>query len=317
MPIRLPENLPAVNVLEQENVFVMSAQQAQHQDIRPLKILLLNLMPKKIETEIHIIRMLSNSPLQVDLELMRINDKPSKNTSIEHMETFYKDFDGVKNNKYDGMIITGAPLGAVPFEDVNFWPEMVKVMDWTKTHVTSTLYLCWAVQAAMHHFYGITKRVMTKKVSGVYKHHLLKPLSPIVRGFDDVFDSPHSRYAELPLDQLNANPELEVISVSDEVGAYLVARKDGREVFVIGHSEYEPQCLKDEYERDIAAGINPSIPENYFPNNDPSQQPIVTWKSHGNLLFNNWLNYYVYQLTPFDINAIGEEITPSPMQLGG
>jgi homoserine O-succinyltransferase len=317
MPIRLPGNLPAATVLERENVFVMSDQKAQHQDIRPLKILLLNLMPKKIETEIHIIRMLSNTPLQVDLELMRIHDKPSKNTSIEHMETFYKDFDGVKNNKYDGMIITGAPLGAVPFEDVEFWSEMVRVMDWTRTHITSTLYLCWAVQAAMHHFYNITKRVMDKKVSGVYPHRLLKPLSPIVRGFDDLFYSPHSRYAEISLDALNAHPELEVISDSEQVGAYLVARKDGREVFVIGHSEYEPQCLKDEYERDIAAGINPAIPENYFPNDDPSQQPIVTWKSHGNLLFANWLNYYVYQLTPFDIDAIGREVLDVPMQLGG
>ena len=317
MPIRLPGNLPAVQALERENVFVMSDQVAQHQDIRPLKILLLNLMPKKIETEIHLIRMLSNTPLQVDLELMRINDKPSKNTSIEHMETFYKDFAGVKDEKYDGMIITGAPLGAVPFEDVHFWPEMVQVMDWTKTHVTSTLYLCWAVQAAMHHFYGISKRVLAKKVSGVYPHHLLKPLSPIVRGFDDVFAAPHSRYAELSLAALNAHPELEVISVSDQVGAYLVARKDGREVFVIGHSEYEPQCLKDEYERDLAAGINPSIPENYFPNNDPTQNPTVTWKSHGNLLFSNWLNYYVYQLTPFDIDAIGREVMPVPIQLGG
>ena len=317
MPIRLPGNLPAANVLERENVFVMSDQQAQHQDIRPLKILLLNLMPKKIETEIHIIRMLSNTPLQVDLELMRIHDKPSKNTSIEHMETFYKDFDGVKNSKYDGMIITGAPLGAIPFEDVDFWAEMKTVMDWTKTHVTSTLYLCWAVQAAMHHFYGIDKRIMTKKVSGVYSHRLIKPLSPIVRGFDDVFNSPHSRYAELSMDELNAHPDLEVISDSEEVGAYLLARKDGREVFVIGHSEYEPQCLKDEYERDIAAGLNPSVPENYFPNDDPGQQPIVTWKSHGNLLFSNWLNYYVYQLTPFDIDAIGREVLDVPIQLGG
>ena len=317
MPIRLPGSLPAVGVLQRENVFVMSDLQAQHQDIRPLKILLLNLMPKKIETEIHLIRMLSNTPLQVDMELMRIHDKPSKNTSIEHMETFYKDFDGVKNNKYDGMIITGAPLGAVPFHEVDFWPEMIEVMNWTKTHVTSTLYLCWAVQAAMHHFYGIDKRVMTKKVSGVYRHRLLKPLSPIVRGFDDVFNSPHSRYAELSLEELNSHPELEVISDSEEVGAYLVARKDGREVFVIGHSEYEPLCLKDEYERDIAAGINPNVPENYFPNDDPSQQPIVTWKSHGNLLFSNWLNYYVYQLTPFDIEAIGREVMDVPIQLGG
>ncbi len=317
MPIRLPGNLPAAEALERENVFVMSDQQAQHQDIRPLKILLLNLMPKKIETEVHIIRMLSNTPLQVDLELMRIHDKPSKHTSIEHMENFYRDFDGVKNNKYDGMIITGAPLGAKPFEEVIFWDEMKQVMDWTRTHVTSTLYLCWAVQAAMYHFYGIEKKVMDKKVSGVYSHHLLKPLSPLVRGFDDAFDAPHSRFAEISLDQIEKHPQLENIAASEQVGAYLVGRKDGREMFVIGHSEYEPLCLKDEYERDIAAGLKPSIPENYFPNNDPKQQPIVTWKSHGNLLFNNWLNYYVYQMTPFDINAIGEETAPMPIQLGG
>lgn len=305
MPIRLPGHLPAVDALQRENVFVMSDQQAQHQDIRPLKILLLNLMPKKIETEIHLIRMLSNTPLQVDLELMRIHDKPSKNTSIEHMETFYKDFDGVKDNKYDGMIITGAPLGAVPFEEVLFWDEMQRVMDWSRHNVTSTLFLCWAVQAAMYHQYSITKRVLDRKVSGVYPHHLVKPQSPIVRGFDDVFDAPHSRYAEISLEAINAHPELETVAISAEVGPFLAVRKDGRQVFVIGHSEYEPLCLKDEYERDQRAGLNPSIPENYFPDDDPQQQPLVTWKSHGNLLFNNWLNYYVYQLTPFDIKQIG------------
>lgn len=305
MPIRLPGHLPAVDVLERENVFVMSDQRAQHQDIRPLKILLLNLMPKKIETEIHIIRMLSNTPLQVDLELMRIHDKPSKNTSIEHMEAFYKDFDEVKSKKYDGMIITGAPLGAIPFEDVLFWDEMKQVMDWTRTNVTSTLFLCWAVQAAMYHFYDINKRVLDKKVSGVYRHRLNSPHSPIVRGFDDVFDAPHSRYAEISMEAIEAHPDLELISSSDEVGAFLAARKDGRQVFVIGHSEYEPNCLKGEYERDIEAGLNPAIPENYFPNDDPTQQPLVTWKSHGNLLFNNWLNYYVYQATPYNIEEIG------------
>ncbi|MGQ9427064.1 homoserine O-acetyltransferase MetA [Gilvimarinus sp. F26214L] len=307
MPIRLPGNLPAADVLQRENVFVMSDQQAQHQDIRPLKILLLNLMPKKIETEIHLIRMLSNTPLQVDLELMRIHDKPSKNTSIEHMETFYKEFEGVKDRKFDGLIITGAPLGAIPFEEVIFWEELKTVMDWSRTHVTSTLFLCWAVQAAMYHHYGIMKRVLDKKVSGVFAHHLVKPHSPIVRGFDDVFDAPHSRYAEISMEAIASRPELEVVAASEEVGAFLVARKDGRQVFVIGHSEYEPNCLKDEYERDMKAGLNPSIPENYFPNDDPTQQPTVTWKSHGNLLFNNWLNYYVYQLTPFDMEKIGGE----------
>lgn len=310
MPIRLPGQLPAAEVLQRENVFVMSDQQAEHQDIRPLKILLLNLMPKKIETEIHLIRMLSNTPLQVDLELMRIDDKPSKNTSIEHMETFYKDFDGVRDKKYDGLIITGAPLGAVPFEEVRFWDDMKAVMDWSRSNVTSTLFLCWAVQAAMYHFYGISKHVLDRKVSGVYSHRLIKPLSPIVRGFDDVFDAPHSRWAEISMEAIEANPDLEVVAASDEVGAYLVVRKDGRQIFVIGHSEYEPLCLKDEYERDLKAGLNPSIPENYFPGDDPSQQPLVTWKSHGNLLFNNWLNYYVYQMTPFDISQIGVDGEP-------
>jgi homoserine O-succinyltransferase len=305
MPIRLPGHLPAVDVLQRENVFVMSHQRAQHQDIRPLKILLLNLMPKKIETEIHLIRMLSNSPLQVDLELMRIHDKPSKHTSIEHMETFYKDFDDVKDRKYDGMIITGAPLGNVPFEDVVFWDELKQVMDWAKRNVTSTMFLCWAVQAAMYHQYDIMKRLLDNKVSGVYRHRLLSPHCPIVRGFDDIFDAPHSRFAEIPVEALDAHPELEVVAVSDEVGPYLVVRKDCRQVFVIGHSEYEPMCLKNEYERDKAAGLDVAIPENYFPDDDPTQQPLVTWKSHGNLLFNNWLNYYVYQQTPFNIEEIG------------
>src|SRR5690606_27611597 len=208
-------------VLQRENVFVMSDQQAQHQDIRPLKFLLLNLMQKKIETEIHMIRMLSHSPLQVDLELMRIHDKPSKHTSIEHMETFYKEFEDVRHRKYDGMIITGAPLGALSFEEVNFWDEMKQVMDWSKRNVTSTLFLCWAVQAALYHQYGIAKRILERKVSGVYKHHLLAPLCPIVRGFDDVFDAPHSRWAEIPMEAIDAHPELEVVAASEEVGAYL------------------------------------------------------------------------------------------------
>lgn len=306
MPIRIPGNLPATRVLQQENVFVISDTQAAHQDIRPQKILLLNLMPKKIETEIHILRMLSNSPLQVDVDLMRIHDKPSKNTSIEHMQTFYKDFASVKDNKYDGMIITGAPLGKIPFEDVAFWNDLKVVMDWSKSHVTSTLFLCWAVQAIMFHQYGINKSVLDKKVSGVYRHKLVNPLSPIVRGFDDSFDAPHSRFAEIDEEGIRLHPQLEIVAASDKVGAFIVSRKDGRQLFVIGHSEYEPLCLKDEYERDVAAGQNIDIPENYFPDDDPSQQPMVTWKSHGTLLFCNWLNYYVYQQTPFDLNDIGK-----------
>jgi homoserine O-succinyltransferase/O-acetyltransferase len=315
MPLRIPDNLPASQVLQQENIFCISDAQAKHQDIRPQKILLLNLMPKKIETEIHLMRMLSNTPLQVEVDLMRITDRPSKNTPIAHMEAFYKDFSQIRANKYDGMIITGAPLGQVPFEEVYFWREMTEIMDWTLTNVTSVMYLCWGVQAAMYHLHGIQKVVLPKKISGVYPHHLVKPHSPIVRGFDDTFDAPHSRYAEVPVSAIDRVPELEIIAASEIAGAYIIASKDGRQLFVTGHSEYEPLCLKDEYERDLAAGQAPAIPEHYFPNNDPSLPPIVNWKSHGSLLFSNWLNYYVYQLTPFDMDRIGEQFGETKMKL--
>ncbi|MFT5099470.1 MAG: homoserine O-succinyltransferase [Planctomycetaceae bacterium] len=305
MPLRIPDGLPAAQILKKENIFCMSSSDAAHQDIRPLRILLLNLMPKKIETEIHILRMLANSPLQIDVELMRISDKPSKNTPIEHMETFYMDFEQVQKNKYDGMIITGAPLGQLEFEDVAFWPQMTRILDWTVTNVTSTLFLCWGVQAAMYHLYEINKYLLPKKITGVYPHHLVDSLAPAVRGFDDVFDAPHSRYAEILEADINAHPELELIAASKIAGAYVFQRKDGRQLFVTGHSEYEPDCLKDEYERDIESGLSPEVPENYFPEDDPSKSPTVTWKSHGNLLFSNWLNYYVYQLSPFDMEQIG------------
>lgn len=315
MPINIPDGLPAYKALLAENIFCMSESRAEHQDIRPLRILLLNLMPKKIETEIHILRMLSNSPLQVHVELMRIDDRPSKNTPVEHLDRFYKSFADVRDLKFDGMIITGAPLGQVEFDDVVFWNEMKAIMDWTTTHVTSTIFLCWAVQAAMFHLYGIEKHLLPKKISGVYPHRLVKPLSPIVRGFDDVFDAPHSRYAEVRAEDIAKVESLEIVATSDIAGPYIVARKDGRQLFVTGHSEYEPQCLKDEYERDLAAGIDPEIPEHYFPGDDPTRDPIVTWKSHGNLLFQNWLNYYVYQLTPFDASRIGEVLDETHMVL--
>ena len=305
MPLRIQDGLPAASVLKRENIFFMSSTDAAHQDIRPLRILLLNLMPKKIETEIHILRMLANSPLQTDVELMRISNTPSKNTPIEHMETFYKDFDDVKENKYDGMIITGAPLGQLPFEEVSFWPQLQEILDWRVTNVTSTLFLCWGVQAAMFHLYGIKKHLLPKKISGVYEHQLVDSLAPAVRGFDDVFDAPHSRYAEIKIEDIDRHPELNLIATSEIAGAYIFQRRDGRHLFVTGHSEYEPNCLKDEYERDVAAGINPDIPEHYFPDDNPELPPIVTWKSHGNLLFSNWLNYYVYQLSPFDVSQIG------------
>lgn len=308
MPINIPDGLPAIEVLQRENIFCITRSAAENQDIRPLKILLLNLMPKKIETEIHLLRMLSNTPLQVDIEFMRISDQPSKNTPIDHMENFYKDFSAIKNEKYDGMIITGAPLGQLELESVNFWQPMQEIMDWTKTNVTSTMFLCWAVQAAMKHLYQVPKHLLHKKITGVYPHRLVRPLSPIVRGFDDVFNSPHSRYAEVRGEDISRIEELEIVADSERAGPYIIARKDGRQLFITGHSEYEPHCLLDEYERDLDAGLDPDIPENYFPNDDPAAEPIVTWKSHGNLLFSNWLNYYVYQLTPFDQNLIGEKI---------
>lgn len=305
MPLRIPDELPATKILQDENIFCMTDSFAAHQDIRPLRVLLLNLMPKKIETEIHLMRMLSNSPLQVNIELMHIGEKKSKNTPIEHMESFYKTFDDIKAEKYDGMIITGAPLGQVPFSEVLFWDELVEIMDWTLQHVTSVMYLCWGVQASMYHRYGIQKKVLDKKISGVYDHRVIAPLAPVIRGFDDTFDAPHSRFAEVPPEEIEKNEELEIIAVSDVAGPYIVGRKDGRELFVTGHAEYEPLSLKSEYERDLDTGMNPPMPENYFPDDDPTRQPIVTWKSHGNLLFANWLNYYVYQLTPFDASLIG------------
>ena len=305
MPIRIPNNLPAREALQKENVFCISSSDAADQDIRPLRILILNLMPKKIETEIHLLRMLANSPLQLDVELMRIDNKPSKNTPIEHMDAFYKSFDEIQHEKYDGLIITGAPLGQVDFSSVSFWPELTKLLDWSVANVTSTMFLCWGVQAAMYHLYGIQKSVLDVKIFGVYPHHLINSLAPIVRGFDDVFNAPHSRYAEVPLKEILKHDELELIAESTIAGPYIVARKDGKQLFVTGHSEYEPLCLKDEYERDILAGHSPAIPENYFPNDNPANDPLVTWKSHGNLLFLNWLNYYVYQRTPFNSAEIG------------
>lgn len=315
MPITIPDGLPATHVLQRENIFCISSSRAQQQDIRPMRILLLNLMPKKIETEIHLLRMLSNTPLQVNIDLMRISEKPSKNTPIEHMEAFYKKFDEIRDSKYDGMIITGAPLGQVEFSDVNFMDAMEQILDWTTKNVTSTMFLCWAAQAAMFHLYGVPKYLLQRKLTGVYPHRLVKPLSPIVRGFDDVFDAPHSRYAEIRKEDIEQVTDLEIIADSEIAGAYIFAHKEGKHLFVTGHSEYEPLCLKDEYDRDLEAGIDPDIPENYFPNDDPSSNPIVTWKSHGNLLFSNWINYYVYQLTPYEETEIGTVRTDSQMQL--
>lgn len=309
MPIKIPDQLPAAEVLTNENIFVMTNSRAMHQDIRPLKVLLLNLMPKKIETEIQLMRMLSNTPLQVLVDLLRIDDRESKNTPKIHVETFYQDFEHVKNNKYDGLIITGAPLGLIPLEDVVYWDTLEKIIRWSQTHVTSSLFLCWAAQAALKVLYGLEKQTRTQKLSGVYYHHKLEQQDPLVRGFDDVFLAPHSRNAQFDGAFIRQHTDLRIFAESEEAGVYLAASKNCKQVFVTGHPEYDADTLSNEYQRDLAAGIHPHIPANYFPNNDPSLPPYHSWRSHGHLLFSNWLNYYVYQLTPFDLETMNTAAT--------
>ncbi len=303
MPINIPDNLPAAKVLRNENIFVMDETRATHQDIRPQRILILNIMPVKHTTETHLLRLLSNTPLQIEIDLMHPKNHTSKNTPIEHLETFYKTFDQVKDRNYDGLIITGAPLGGVNFEDVSYWDELKVIMDWAENHVTSTLYLCWGAQAALYHFYGIPKRLLKEKLFGVFKHRVLNRKIPLVRGFDDLFPAPHSRYMHIERSDIEKVSELEIIAESDEAGIYIFGTKDGKKIFVTGHSEYDPNTLKEEYERDLAKGLDIKPPVNYFPNDDPSKPPLVKWRSHANLLYTNWLNYYVYQVTPFDLNG--------------
>lgn len=309
MPIKIPDQLPAAEVLGQENIFVMTESRAVTQNIRPLRVLILNLMPKKIETEIQLMRMLSNSPLQVDVDLLRIDDRESKNTPQAHLENFYHDFEQVRGNNYDGMIITGAPLGLVEFEEVVYWPRIVEIIEWSHQHVTSTLFLCWAVQAALKALYGMEKQTHGEKLSGVYRHHRLDEHEALLRGFDDEFVAPHSRYAAFDGDLIRAHTDLQIFAESEEAGVYLAATKDCRQVFVTGHPEYDALTLDGEYRRDLAARLTPVIPVNYYPNNDPSQTPRATWRSHGHLLFSNWLNYYVYQLTSYKVEDIGKVFT--------
>lgn len=303
MPICIPDKLPAFELLKDENVFVMTSSRAQRQEIRPLKLLFLNLMPKKIETENQFLRLLSNSPLQVDIQLLRIDHRESKNTPSEHLNSFYCDFDEIKTQNFDGLIITGAPLGKVQFSDVVYWPTLIEIIEWAKEHVTSTLYVCWAVQAALNVLYDMPKLTREQKLSGVYSHNTLYKNAILTRGFDDTFLAPHSRYAHFPVDQIQQHTDLEILVSSQEAGAYLMASKDKRMVFVTGHPEYNSDTLANEYQRDLLAGINPDMPVNYFPENNPDIAPKATWRSHANLLFSNWLNYYVYQLTPFDLNT--------------
>ena len=306
MPIKIPENLPALDILQKENIFVMGEERAFHQDIRPLKIIILNLMPIKETTETQLLRLLGNSPLQVDIVLLRIDTHISKNTAQEHLDSFYKSFDEIKSQKFDGMIITGAPVEHLDFEEVTYWEEFKTILDWTKTHVTSTLYICWAAQAGLYHHYGIPKYPLAEKMFGIFKHNVNKSSlngMQLLRGFDDEFNVPHSRHTEIKRSDLEIHPELEILSESEEAGLYIVVSQDGRQVFVTGHSEYDTLTLKEEYDRDIAKGLSIALPKSYFPKDDPTKTPIHNWRSHTNLLFQNWLNYYVYQETPYDLGA--------------
>ncbi len=304
MPLNIPDKLPSVEVLKQENIFVMEETDAVHQDIRPLRIAILNLMPLKIKTETHLLRLLSNTPLQVEIVLLHTKNHISKNTPIEHLKSFYKTFEEVKDKKCDGLIITGAPIEQLDFQDVDYWDELKKIMDWSFSHVTSTMFICWGAQAGLYHFYGIEKYPLNEKMFGVYDHTIENSKVPLIRGFDEVFQAPHSRHTEVRLEDILKVKELEVVSVSDVAGVYIVSDKLGKQVFVTGHSEYDPSTLKEEYERDKAKGLDIKIPYNYYPDNDPNNAPRVRWKSHANLLFYNWLNYYVYQATPFNLDDI-------------
>ena len=307
MPIRIPNDLPAAGTLQQENIFVMPQDRAIAQDIRPLEIVLLNLMPTKIATETQLSRLLGNTPLQVNLELMHTSSHKSKNVSQEHLLSFYKSFDELKDRKFDGMVITGAPVELMDFEDVDYWEELCKIMEWSKTHVHSTFHICWGAQAGLYYHYGIGKQQLPEKIFGVFPHKVDYKRSILLRGFDDLFWAPHSRHTTVSREDIEAVPELKILASSEKAGVYAVANKGGRQIFVTGHSEYDPETLKTEYLRDKNQGLPIKVPENYFPNDDDTHDPIVRWRGHANLLFSNWLNYFVYQTTPYDIMSIGDE----------
>lgn len=304
MPLRLPDKLPAIEFLKHENIFVLGDERADSQDIRPLRIVVLNLMPLKITTETDLIRLLSNSPLQLDVQFMKVKAHTSKNTPVEHMKAFYRDFEKMADEKFDGMIVTGAPVEHLDYGQVTYWDEISGIFDWARTHVTSTLYICWAAQAGLYHHYGIPKYPLPEKMFGIFPQIPLEPTLPIFRGFDDVFYMPHSRHTELHREDILAVPELSLIAESPQSGVGMVMARGGREIFITGHSEYSPYTLDTEYKRDLGKGLPIRKPYNYYRNDDPSQPPLVTWRAHGNLLFQNWLNYYVYQETPYNINDI-------------
>ena len=307
MPIKIPESLPARATLEGENIFAITERRAVTQDIRPLRILLLNLMPTKIVTETQLARLLGNSPLQIELELIMTTGHQSRNTSREHMLAFYKTFDDVRHQHFDGMVITGAPVEQMPFEQVDYWPELCEIMSWSKTHVTSTFHICWAAQAGLYHHFGIEKKPLTKKLFGVFEHAVERRSSMLLRGFDDRFFVPHSRHTTIDRAQVEAVPALKILASSPEAGIYAMATDKGRQIFITGHSEYDADTLRLEYERDKRAGLPIDVPKNYFPNDDDTQPPRVTWRGHANLLYANWLNYFVYQRTPYIIGDIAHE----------
>lgn len=309
MPVNIPRELPARAVLESENVFVMSTERAERQDIRPLRIGIVNLMPTKIATETQLLRLLGNTPPQLQISLLHMESHASRNTSTDHLDSFYATFDEVveRDEKFDGLIITGAPIELLDFEDVDYWPELCKIMDWSADHVFSTLHVCWGAQAGLYRHYGVGKHTLPQKVFGVFQHEVLNPRSRILSGFDGHFPAPHSRHTDVRAEDIAAVPDLELLAVSQEAGVYLAASTDGRQLFVTGHPEYDAFTLDSEYRRDIGRGLEIDVPRHYYPDDDPTQQPMVTWRSHAHLLYANWLNYCVYQRTPFNVSAIPAE----------
>ena len=305
MPLRLPDKLPAIELLKKENIFVMDDSRATSQDIRPLRIVILNLMPLKITTETDLVRLLSNTPLQMEIYFMKLKSHTSKNTPIEHMMMFYKDFDVLEKKKFDGMIITGAPIEHLEFEDVEYWDEISKIFAWADTHVTSTMYICWAAQAGLYYHYGVPKYQLPKKMFGIFQQHTLQPQIPLFRGFDDLFSMPHSRHTEVRREDIEKHKELEIVAESPESGVSIVMARGGRQIFVTGHMEYSPYTLDSEYRRDLGKRDDVDMPKNYYRDNDPQKAPNVTWRAHANLLFSNWINYYIYQETPYNIEEIG------------
>ncbi len=310
MPVRIPNDLPARKTLAEENIFVMTADRAGHQDIRPLRIAVLNLMPTKIVTETQILRLLSNTPLQVDITFIRMETHESRNTPSAHLDSFYESLDTVLHERFDGLIITGAPVETLAFDKVDYWPELVRLMDWSRTNVWSTMHICWGAQAALYHHFGVPKYPVPAKVFGLFPHKVLDPQEPIMRGFDEVFYAPHSRHTEVRPEDIRKVKSVKLVAVSDEAGVYMAVSSDGRMIFVTGHPEYDRLTLKAEYDRDVAKGLAISVPKNYFPGDDPKKPPLVTWRSHAHLLYSNWLNYCVYQATPFDLAKLPQTDTP-------